>query len=372
MKRFLLLAALTAFTCLPTLAQTNQPTTQVASRWAEYLFANRPLVNVASGTRITITDCADTTCVAGGGTVRADLRWTGSAYEIVAAVGVGGGTPGGSDEDVQYNNAGAFGGVTPTPDGAVFSASAGVAVFSLPAVVQNPQTGAAYDIGDCTANRGRLIRRSHTAAMADTIDQAGTGGCTSGWWAHIKNEDAVDALTLTPDAGSICNTATCSATAKLNPGDLAFLISDGTNYTISIARAGVPVGWLVSLDFTTDTAVGDGQFYWLVPPELDGYAVVGVKAQVITAGTTNTTDVQFARCAAAATGNACSGTVADILTTKVTIDSGENSSDTAATPAVVDTTNATLSAGMIVRTDVDAISTTAAKGLSVVLQLRRP
>lgn len=68
-------------------AQTNQPATRLATRFSQYTFANRPTTNIAAGTRITITDCLTIDCTAGGGTIRADLRWTGSAYEVMASVG---------------------------------------------------------------------------------------------------------------------------------------------------------------------------------------------------------------------------------------------------------------------------------------------
>jgi hypothetical protein len=100
--------------------------------------------------------------------------------------------------------------------------------------------------------------------------------------------------------------------------------------------------------------------------------LVGVAGQVITAGTTNATNVDLARCAVTTSGNACSGTVDDVLSTNLTIDSGENSSADAAAAAVIDTTKDDVATGQLIRVDVDAVSTTAAKGLIITLTFRLP
>ncbi len=63
---------------------------------------------------------------------------------------------------------------------------------------------------------------------------------------------------------------------------------------------------------------------------------------------------------------------ADMLTTKLTIDSGETDTSTAATAAVIDTANDDVATGDQIRIDVDAVSTTAAKGLIVELTFQLP
>jgi hypothetical protein len=61
-----------------------------------------------------------------------------------------------------------------------------------------------------------------------------------------------------------------------------------------------------------------------------------------------------------------------MLSTKITIDSGETGSDTAAAAAVIDTSEDDIATNDLIRVDVDAISTTAAKGLVVTLEFRLP
>lgn len=115
-------------------------------------------------------------------------------------------------------------------------------------------------------------------------------------------------------------------------------------------------------DAATDTATGDGKAFFRIPSSLNGYNLVGVAANVYTAGTTNTTDVQIRNVTQAA----------DMLTTKITIDSTETDSSTAATPAVIDTNNDDVATGDKIAIDVDSVSTTAAKGLYVELTFQLP
>ena len=118
---------------------------------------------------------------------------------------------------------------------------------------------------------------------------------------------------------------------------------------------------MVVFDFGTNVATGDGKFYFHVPSSLDGYDIVEVHAEVITAGTTGTTDIQLHNLTQ----------TADILSTKLTIDSGETGSDTA-TAAVIDAAEDDLQTNDLIRVDVDAIFTTAPKGLIVTLVCRLP
>jgi len=102
----------------------------------------------------------------------------------------------------------------------------------------------------------------------------------------------------------------------------------------------------------TDTATGDAKAMFRVPEELNGMNLTAVAATVYTAGTTNTTDVQIRN----------KTDTADMLSTKMTIDSGETDTSTAAAAAVIDTTKDDVATGDILAIDVDAVSTTAAKG----------
>lgn len=119
---------------------------------------------------------------------------------------------------------------------------------------------------------------------------------------------------------------------------------------------------VIVFDFTTDTATGNGKFYFHIDSRLAGMNLVDVHAEVITAGTTGTLDVQIHNVTQAA----------DMLSTKLTIDSGETGSDTAAAPAVIDAANDDVVENDVLRVDVDAVHTTPAKGLMLTLGFRTP
>lgn len=133
---------------------------------------------------------------------------------------------------------------------------------------------------------------------------------------------------------------------------------DGSNSTGLGERA----FQMVVFDFATSVVTGDGKFYAHIDSRLDGMDLVDVHGEVITAGTTNTTDIQIHNLTQ----------TADMLSTKLTIDTGETGSDTAATPAVIDTNNDDVAENDVIRIDVDAISTTAPKGLLITLGFRLP
>jgi len=129
----------------------------------------------------------------------------------------------------------------------------------------------------------------------------------------------------------------------------------GSNFGIRYLQA-------VCFDFTTDNAVGDGKMYWHIPPALNGMNLVYVHAEVITAGTTGTEDIQIHNLT----------DTADMLSTVLTIDTGETGSDTAATPYVINGATDDVATNDVIRVDVDVIHTTAAKGLILTLGFQLP
>lgn len=110
-------------------------------------------------------------------------------------------------------------------------------------------------------------------------------------------------------------------------------------------------------DGASDVETGDGKAYFTIPSYLNGFILKAVHARVVTAGTTNTTDIQIANVTDSV----------DMLSTKLTIDSGETGSDTG-TAAVIDATKDDVATNDLLRIDVDATSTTKAKGLIVRLE----
>lgn len=112
----------------------------------------------------------------------------------------------------------------------------------------------------------------------------------------------------------------------------------------------------------TDVTTGDGAAVLFLPGSVDGMNLVSAHANVDTAGTTGTTDIQIHN----------ETDSVDMLSTVITIDSGETKSRTAATPPVINTSNDDVAAGDKLRIDVDATATTEALGLWVELEFRLP
>lgn len=113
---------------------------------------------------------------------------------------------------------------------------------------------------------------------------------------------------------------------------------------------------------TTDCSTGDGKAYFTIPTGVGGANLVAVHARVVTAGTTGTMDIQIHNVTKAQ----------DMLSTKITIDSTETGSETAATAAVINTSTDDVSTNDLIRIDIDAVHTTAAKGLIVTLTFQAP
>jgi len=118
----------------------------------------------------------------------------------------------------------------------------------------------------------------------------------------------------------------------------------------------------IIFDFADDVTIGDGKFYIHIGEKIAGKNLTYVHAEVITAGTTGTTDIQIHNVTQ----------VVDVLSTKLTIDSGETGSDTAAITAVINLANDNVLENDLLRIDVDSVSTTAPKGLIVTLGFGTP
>ena len=114
------------------------------------------------------------------------------------------------------------------------------------------------------------------------------------------------------------------------------------------------------VDYTTDITVADGQHFIHIPAEWENFYLVEVHAEIITAGVTGTLTIQIDKNA---------GT--DILSTLLSVDTGETGSDTAAAAAVINLANDKVAENDVIRIDVDTIQTgTAPKGLVITLGFR--
>jgi len=238
----------------------------------------------------------------------------------------------------------------------------GALVFATSPVFTTPNIGTAT--GSVSGNAGTVTTNANL-----------TGHVTSTGNAAILGSFTVAQLsTAISDATLSGNNTGDQTSVTGNAGTATALAANGTNcsggnYPLGVDASGnsesctlasttrVEVQVLATADFTTNTAVADGVFYFRIGNKIGSSNLVSVHAEVITAGTTNTTDVQIYN-----VDNAL-----DMLSTKLTIDSTETGSDTAATAAVINTSNDDVDLNDVLRIDIDAISTTAAQGLIVTL-----
>ena len=109
---------------------------------------------------------------------------------------------------------------------------------------------------------------------------------------------------------------------------------------------------------TTDVATGDGKAYITIPEALNGMNLVRAQATVVTAGTTNATTVMINNVTDAA----------DMLSGAISIASG----GTVGTVGTINTSTDDVATNDVLRIDVDSVSTTAPKGLMVVMEFRLP
>ena len=229
---------------------------------------------------------------------------------------------------------------------------------------------------EITVTNGDGAAGAPTLSLASSIDatKIGGGGVTSAEFDYLAgvtsdiqtqfgNKQALDAdltalAALAATAGMLSRTGAGAFVARTLAGT-----ADDITITNGDGAAGAPTFKAerdleaVVFDFTTACATGDGKFYFTVPQSIGGKNLDAVHARVITAGTTGTMDIQLHNLTQAA----------DMLSTVITIDTGETGSDTAATPAVVDGAEDDVAAYEVIRVDVDAVHTTPAEGLIVTL-----
>lgn len=189
---------------------------------------------------------------------------------------------------------------------------------------------------DGTPTQKLLAANSHESPAADT---------------HHSAES-----TATTTAEGVVELATAAEITAATPSRAM------TNDAFADSEYGERAVQIVVIDFTTDVATGDGKAYLHIDGRLAGMNLVDIHGECITAGTTGTMDIQLRNVTQAA----------DILSTKLTFDSTETGTDTAAAPAVIDTNEDDMIENDLLAVDIDAVQTTKAKGLIITLGFRLP
>lgn len=209
-------------------------------------------------------------------------------------------------------------------------------------------------VGELSTGSGSILNivESNASGQTITLPAAITGDIGKFYQIYNKGTNKMtitSASTLNGDSVILAASAGCVAFVEAN-GFYRLVGTGNQSQEIQIP----------CFDWTTNVSTGDGKYYLRIPAKYNGWEITGVHAEVITAGTTGTTDIQIANVTDAV----------DILSTKLTIDSTETGSDTAATPAVINTSNNTLATEDRIRIDVDAVSTTPPQGLIVSITIQ--
>lgn len=211
---------------------------------------------------------------------------------------------------------------------------------------------------------------SGSKSGADATLVTGTAGTDGNLVSWNADGDAVDSTVAATDVITTSDSASDTAAGIVELATAAETTT-GTDTGRAVTPDGLAgsifgtqVVQLMVFDDSQDVATGDGagDLFFRVPSTMNGMNLVSVAACVQTAGTTGTTDIQIHNVT----------DTADMLSTVITIDSTETDSSTAATAAVINAATDDVATGDILRIDVDAVSTTAPKGLLVELQFRLP
>jgi len=112
-----------------------------------------------------------------------------------------------------------------------------------------------------------------------------------------------------------------------------------------------PFSWAAEVPCST----GNGKAYFHVPAGLDGLSLAECHAEVKTAGTTGTMSIMIAN----------ETQVVDMLSTALTVDTGETGSDEATPYVIKSNGDEIISENDVIRVDYDAVHSTPAEGCIV-------
>lgn len=196
------------------------------------------------------------------------------------------------------------------------------------------------------------------AAQTGTTDTLSTiNGGTDGDVILLR-ADAGDTITIT----EVGNIELPGGFSQVMPTDtwMAFCY-DGTDWRLLVEGQDIrTIYWrIVAHNATPTTGDDKDRFYWV--SEFASWILYDFDVVVDTVASAGSTTFQLYSL----------GDSADVLSTACTIDNNEYSSESAATPPVINASYATLASGDRFRADFDAIGT-GTQGVTYVMRIRRP
>lgn len=188
-----------------------------------------------------------------------------------------------------------------------------------------------------------------------TFDANGTGNSLS----NIETADVASGSKTGADADLVTGTAGSN-------GNIASWNTDGdlVDSNLTAADFGKKDQGIMVLSPSESCATGDGagDVAFRVPATINGWNLVGVGFGTTTAGTTGNFDIQIRNATQSA----------DMLTTKMRVETGETDTVTSAQPGTIDTGNDDVATGDKIYFDIDSCQTTPALGALVSLTFQRP
>ena len=261
------------------------------------------------------------------------------------------------------------GDVTSVADGAQTIAAKAVTLAKMNDLAQNTI------IGRITASTGvpEALSAANVRTIINVADGATANAKATGAEIDTGTDDAKYATAKAmKDSGYLSGMGDVTAASDSAAGKVELATTAETDTGTDTGRAVTPDGLAGSIhglkqiqikifDDATALATGDGKLILMIPEALNGMNLVKAHAAVTTVSSSGTPIVQIRNITDSV----------DMLSTRITIDANENTSYTAATAPVIDTTKDDVATGDLIAIDVDGAGT-GAKGLIVYLAFQTP
>lgn len=243
-----------------------------------------------------------------------------------------------------------------------------------------PPTSAAendFQVGGTGATAGKWVKKTLAQTLTILGKAAASGLASLDSSSKVVQDPANATATATAskipiaDGSAKLDTwitdATTSAKGKVELA-VASEVNTGTSEALAVtpdALAGSTLGKRVVqikvIDDATALTSGDGKAYIVIPSELNGMNLVDAGAMVSTVSSSGTPTYQIHNVTDSQ----------DMLSTRITIDANENTSYTAATAPVINTSYDDVATGDILRIDKD-VAGTGEKGDTIMLSFQLP